>query len=726
VNDSVYNKFAPQLMEHGYFPLPIAPGSKAPHRYVPSKNRFELFAGWSERPEPITTPQPGAGVGVRLGKGVVALDYDNEEAALRVSEIMGGSPVNKAGVMAWTEFYRTGSGVASEDFVDENGELMLQVLSDGRQTVIPPSIHPDSGEPYRWTNGASLYDTKPDQLPELPADYRERIMALGYCPGGKKKTKPESTVQEARATYDQDGPHAELNRVALKNLAAWVPQLSLYKCRRRVGRFASYEAVATWRPSMTGRPLEVRKLNLKISPLGIKDFGDSRGYSPLDLVMVARACSLSDAMTWLEERVRPYIGPEVDFEALGRQGKQPKEEEPPAADEGATGPEGERDANGDPVPPASLGKAWHFKDPIPAQQPMLIPDLLPLKGFGYLGGQWGTFKTFITNDLSVAIASQGKVAGRQVALRAAVILIELEASNTEARLHAAAAFREVGDTKWPIVQLRAEPPTIMRGGRPNPAWPKWSRELADYARRFAAGRGVPLGAIILDPQNSIAGFQDEQSSSEGQIVSNAMWALSRQADCLVLVTDHLGKDASAGLRGTSAKETNPLFILSTGATKKDTYAKRQLEIRKMRNGRAGIAVSFSMRDQRVTLNQIAEGDEGEVSPYIAGTLVVAWGEEFDPVGAPDDGRASEVSAQQRRALMVLNEMINARGKELPPECDAPEGLRGVKLDSWQARLIDKTVIEGKNTRAAFAQLKNALLDRREIDISHGHVWVPLP
>jgi hypothetical protein len=105
---------------------------------------------------------------------------------------------------------------------------------------------------------------------------------------------------------------------------------------------------------------------------------------------------------------------------------------------------------------------------------------------------------------------------------------------------------------------------------------------------------------------------------------------------------------------------------------------------------------------------------------------VEWGEEFDPVGAPDDGRASEVSAQQRRALMVLNEMINARGKELPPECDAPEGLRGVKLDSWQARLIDKTVIEGKNTRAAFAQLKNALLDRREIDISHGHVWVPLP
>jgi hypothetical protein len=105
---------------------------------------------------------------------------------------------------------------------------------------------------------------------------------------------------------------------------------------------------------------------------------------------------------------------------------------------------------------------------------------------------------------------------------------------------------------------------------------------------------------------------------------------------------------------------------------------------------------------------------------------VEWSSEFDPVIASDEGRASEVSAQQRRALMVLNEMINSRGTGLPPECEAPKGLRGVKLDSWRARLVDKTVLEGKNVSAAFAQVKNALLDRREIDISHGHVWVPLP
>jgi hypothetical protein len=262
VHTDIYDGHAPLLRNCGFHPLPIGPGTKKPQRYMPSIKTFMDYKGWRERPESLATPQPGAGIGVRCGNGLVAMDYDDEDAALRVSEALGGSQVNKAGQTAWTEFYRVGFPIPSEDFCNSDGELMLQVLSEGKQTVLPPSIHPDTGQPYRWTNGASLYDTPPDQLPELPADYRERIMMLGYRPGGKKKTKPEGAVYEG-ATYDQDGPHAELNKIALKNLAAWVPQLSLYKCRRRVGRFASYEAVATWRPSMKGRPPEARKLNLK-------------------------------------------------------------------------------------------------------------------------------------------------------------------------------------------------------------------------------------------------------------------------------------------------------------------------------------------------------------------------------------------------------------------------------------------------------------------------------
>src|SRR5262249_49105438 len=195
---------------------------------------------------------------------------DNEDAALRVSEALGGSHVNKAGATAWTEFYRTTSPIPSEDFTNTGGELVLQVLSDGRQTVIPPTIHPDTNQPYRWTNAASLYDTPVEQLPELPADYRERILELGYLSGGtKKKTDAEEPSPagstQVRATDSDDSPFMELNRLAMENLTKWIPELGLQRCRRQRGKLSAYEAVPTWRPSHDRKPLLKSRITLKIS-----------------------------------------------------------------------------------------------------------------------------------------------------------------------------------------------------------------------------------------------------------------------------------------------------------------------------------------------------------------------------------------------------------------------------------------------------------------------------
>jgi AAA domain/Bifunctional DNA primase/polymerase, N-terminal len=726
--DNIYNEFAPRLAAMGYHPLPIGPGSKSPHRYMPSEKRFVLFKGWSERPRPLDTPQPGAGIGVRLGAGIVALDYDNDDAAVLISDVMPASPVNKEGQIGFTAFYRCTRHVESENFVNEDGELMVQILSVGRQTVIPPSIHPDTGKPYRWTNGHSLYDTPPVDLPELPEDYRERILALGYKSGGKARAEPEGAREESQT--DEDSPFQELNRLAMRNMERWVPDLGLYRCARRRGPHASYECVAHWRPSSTGRPLEQRAPNLKISPKnGITDFGDgNRGYSPLDMVMAARSCSLLEATDWLEQHIGPRTGPDVDFDKIiegpwpgsGQAEESVREEQPAEPQDGV---------RRRPVPPPSLGEAWYFGEPVPALPPMLVPGLLPRKGYGYLGGQWGTFKTFVTNDLAVAVASGETFAGQQVTMRGAVVQIELEGSHNELRVYAAAAARGVSGEELPIAHLHVSPPTIMINGRPNPAWPKWSKELAKYAREIAEYYGLPLALIIIDPQNRIAGFKDEQSSGEGQTVSNAWDALYRQADCLVLVVDHYGKDASAGLRGTSAKETNPLYVLGTGETKRDVYERRELNVRKMRNGISGLAVSFWMEDREVTIQKKLRSEDGveSVVAHTDKTLVIRWGDQLRPVGVRDDDGGGEVSKQQRRALAVLGELIGGgSGLVLPPECGATPGLRGTKLATWRLRLIDKTVIEGKNTSAAFSQIKNALLDRKEIDISHGFVWVPLP
>ena len=82
-----------------------------------------------------------------------------------------------------------------------------------------------------------------------------------------------------------------------------MPALALFKCRPARG---GYEAVATWRPSSTGRPDNVRKPNLKIAPAGIRDFGaggvgNGHGYTPLDLVMAAHGCDLDTAFKFLSD-----------------------------------------------------------------------------------------------------------------------------------------------------------------------------------------------------------------------------------------------------------------------------------------------------------------------------------------------------------------------------------------------------------------------------------------
>jgi AAA domain/Bifunctional DNA primase/polymerase, N-terminal len=430
----VYDALAPVLVSRGYFPLPIGPGTKAPHRYVPSMGGYQLFATWSERPEPLTTPQPGAGIGVRTGKGVIALDYDDEEAALRVSEVLP-CDINKSGQRGWTSFFRTDFPVPSENFYNDKGELVLQVLSEGKQTVLPPSVHPDTKQPYRWTNG-TLYDTPASSLPLLPRDYRERILALGYCEGGRE------AKTEAGGGETFDTPHGELNDLALKNIPAWINDLGLYGLKRKPGR-ANWVTVPTWRPSSThGNEHEKRDPNLKISPLGIMDHGVDKGYSALDLVMVARSCSLSEAFEWLSERVKPERGPDVDYEALlnvDAPGVQPEEKEK----------EGE--------PPKYRFKITPFWEIRPGAElsSYLVDEFLPAKGIALLWGPPKCLKSFFMLSVAFHVAKGWEFSGRAVQ-KGTVIYCAFEgAHGYTKRIEALRRYYELeDDDRTPIYVLR--------------------------------------------------------------------------------------------------------------------------------------------------------------------------------------------------------------------------------------------------------------------------------
>jgi len=167
---SVYDQWAPLLRVLGLCPLPIIPNKKTPGEYV-GCGRYRLLSDWTMRP-PLTGPQPGAGIGLRLGEGLVGVDIDTDDEALRARlrsafippERQTISRVGGRGELFFLRVHR-GREVQSRRFPID-GRAVVEVLALGRQCVLPPTIHP-SGKPYRWgDNGWTFYNTDLDLLPE--------------------------------------------------------------------------------------------------------------------------------------------------------------------------------------------------------------------------------------------------------------------------------------------------------------------------------------------------------------------------------------------------------------------------------------------------------------------------------------------------------------------------------------------------------------------------------
>jgi Bifunctional DNA primase/polymerase, N-terminal len=306
---------APALIARGYSPLPILPPD-APER---GAGKAPALSGWQKYCNEAPTSffvvgysrAPAMGIGIATGFGcLVAVDIDGYDAT--IEPILSALPpalVVKIGRKGLTAFYRSAEPMESRSYNDTNGIRLLDFLSGGRQTVLPPSIHPDTGRPYYWWSDATLEDTPLEALPVLTHEHRaameEILRSFGWQPDEPSVARGESFAGPT-ALPDSASLFRAVNDAALANLATWVPHLGLPKCHRvGGGRFA---AVAEWRRSSTGRALHLREPNLSFHRDGIKDFGTGETYSPIDVVMEARRVTNAEALLWLA----PLVGVPLD------------------------------------------------------------------------------------------------------------------------------------------------------------------------------------------------------------------------------------------------------------------------------------------------------------------------------------------------------------------------------------------------------------------------------
>lgn len=290
-SSSPYAASGARLVDNGFSAIPIAPDTKRPGAY--SFGRWGGMSDWqrfcSRLPTEIEfgfwSKWPDAGVGVAIDHRLKCVDIDTDDYALMgaVLSVIPFSDVIKRGAKGFSAFYRGSSSIVSQPF-SVGKERVVDLLCHGRQTVVPPTVHPTTMRPYAWSGPDTLENTPVDQLPELPDDIAQRLETalapFGYRPPAAYEAGNGDTIWR------------ELNDTALRNLDRWVPALNL-PGTRRAGR--GYRAIAAWRG--------VENANLSFHADGIRDWGADHSHTPIDIVMLATNTNLEFATAWLAERL---------------------------------------------------------------------------------------------------------------------------------------------------------------------------------------------------------------------------------------------------------------------------------------------------------------------------------------------------------------------------------------------------------------------------------------
>ena len=200
---SVFALNAERYIEKLLSPLPIVPGEKRPcikewDYYCDHQPEKRDILSWAQA-------FPGAGLGVALGTVIdkatdsrlISADIDQDDLVEQVKAQIfrnqqGGWKlfIGKQGKRGITVFARS-IGLLPGQKISNGAGMAVELLSRGQQTVIPPTIHPNTGEPYRWLSNHTLLNADLMRLPVITPELWQRIKFAVSSPIGG--THPEGT-----------------------------------------------------------------------------------------------------------------------------------------------------------------------------------------------------------------------------------------------------------------------------------------------------------------------------------------------------------------------------------------------------------------------------------------------------------------------------------------------------------------------------------------------------
>lgn len=625
---SPYARVGARLVDMGYSAVPCMPGTK-----IPGQRTGEAWSGmatWSrysdrlptEYETPIWSRWPDAGVCVVLDHvvKVVDVDTDDEEIRAALADVIPDSPVKKRGQKGYSAFFRGSERVTNQAFnvrVRDKAVRVVDLLAYGRQTVIPPTIHPDTGSPYSWL-GEALEGYAPGDLPELPDDIADRI-ADALAPFGYEEPEERYGLL---GVEPGDSVFTDVKKAAYNNLARWVPALGLPRCERS-GQ--GYRAVAAFRPSGSGKPLDKRNLHLSIHPDGIVDWGDNdRRLSPIDLVMVWMGYDLGTAVDWLRERLE-YKPPAIDVTRMIARAKEKAGRHFPQ-DAGVVGMAA-NDNEQDAAPPRPRFEVtWFSEIEEGAPKEHVIDGVLGVGEFTVIVGKPGTGKSVIATDMAGHVAAGLPWHGRTVRQGLVVYFAAERKKLTERRLRAFRIRHALGAIPLAVVGGKLD----MTGGLRD------AQDLVRLIKTLEDQAGHTCTWIVVDTLSRTFGGGDQNASKDMGRFVQAADELMRGTGAHVTVIHHSpwNEDRGKGAIDLDGAVDASFVVSRTGAV-------FSLRCDGTNDGEDGPVTHF-----RLESVDVAHAEDGTIT---SAPVVV----QAEPGNTLKDRAPGDLSPSQRQALAAL-------------------------------------------------------------------------
>jgi hypothetical protein len=193
--------------------------------FMPINGKKPLLNEWNKLTKSVK-PSSNQNIGIITGSvsNVCVIDIDVKDRGMEIWESIKTliqipqTPTVRTGsgglhlYFQYNETLKTGSKCVIVDYGEVQKKVGIDIRNDSGQVVAPPSIHPDSNEPYTWTIDPMEVDVEPCPIDLLKLMTQKTMLQYIH---GEHKYRIVPCVKPTKAQYD----HAENNTFEFKNIA---------------------------------------------------------------------------------------------------------------------------------------------------------------------------------------------------------------------------------------------------------------------------------------------------------------------------------------------------------------------------------------------------------------------------------------------------------------------------------------------------------------------------